>query len=234
MDLDIARRVLHLPFVPGLSLPCCVQTGDISGDTIGDVSANSGAGAGFQPVPDRQACEALWDRYAMPQHIRNHSIQVAAITITLGELLAQRGVRLSLQTLLAGALLHDIAKIYSVHYPGDHAQTGAAIAVRETHNYLIGQMVYHHVGWPWAVDIYNEQSLHALLLDYADKRVRHDQIVTLEERFADLRQRYGRSERSLAMIEFSRLQGYEIEKALSERLEVSVNEYPFDSGRLVP
>jgi hypothetical protein len=140
---------------------------------------------------------------------------------------------LSRPALLAGALLHDLAKIYTVDYPGDHAQIGAAVAVRETRNYLVGQMIYHHVGWPWEVDINNDYLLHVLLLDYADKRVKHDRIVPLEERFADLRLRYGRNERSLAAIAFSQLQGQEIELALSRRLEVPVDEYPFDSGRLV-
>jgi putative nucleotidyltransferase with HDIG domain len=186
------------------------------------------------PAPGRGECEGLWDHYAMPPHIRAHSTQVARVTLTLAELLARRGASLSMPALLAGALLHDIAKIYTVNYPGDHAQIGAAIAVRETHNYMVGQMIYHHVGWPWKVDMHNGYLLHILLLDYADKRVKHDRIVTLEERFADLRQRYGRSERSLKAIAFSHLQGQEIEKALSERLEVAINEYPFDSGRLVP
>jgi putative nucleotidyltransferase with HDIG domain len=215
--LDAARGMLSLPLRSGLCFP------------FGSVEEALKA-----PSPGRAECEGLWDNYAMPPHIRAHSTQVARVTLTLAELLVQRGVSLSIPALLAAALLHDIAKIYTVNYPGDHAQIGAAIAVRETHNYMIGQMIYHHVGWPWKVDMQNVYLLHILLLDYADKRVKHDKIVTLEERFTDLRQRYGRSERSLNAIAFSHRQGQEIEKALSECLEVSINEYPFDSGRLVP
>jgi putative nucleotidyltransferase with HDIG domain len=215
--LDLAQQMLFLPLSPKLHFP------------VG--SAQEALGA---PSPGRRECEALWNRYSMPRHIRAHSLLVAAVTLGLGELLMQRGARLSRPALLAGALLHDLAKIYTVDYPGDHAQIGAAIAVRETRNYMVGQMIYHHVGWPWEVDINNDYLLHVLLLDYADKRVKHDSIVTLEERFADLRQRYGRTERSLAAIAFSQLQGLEIEQALSRRLEVPVNEYPFDRGRLVP
>jgi putative nucleotidyltransferase with HDIG domain len=170
----------------------------------------------------------------MPPHIRAHSRRVAVVALALGELLAQKGARLSMPALLAGALLHDLAKIYTVEYSGDHAQIGAAIVVCETRNYLVGQMVYHHVGWPWQADTGNDYLLHVLLLNYADKRVKHDRIVTLEERFADLRQRYGRTERSRSAIACSYLQGREIEQALSERLEVQVDEYSFDSRRLVP
>jgi hypothetical protein len=214
---DTGKSWLFLPLKPGLSFPVIPWEEALSA-----------------PVPDKRECESLWERYSMPPHIRAHSNLVAAVALTLGELLARKGARLSRPALLAGALLHDLAKIYTVDYPGDHAQIGAAVVVRETRNYLVGQMVYHHVGWPWQADIGNDYLLHVLLVNYADKRVKHDRIVTLEERFADLRQRYGRTGRSRSAIACSYLQGREIEQALSRRLEVPVYEYPFDSRRLVP
>ena len=185
------------------------------------------------PRPDRQACQALWDRYAMPQHIRNHSRQVTRVMLSLGELLLRRGRDMVLPYLLAGGLLHDLAKIYTIRHGGDHAQLGAALVLRETGNPLLAQMVYHHVGWPWRVDISNDHALHVLLTGYADKRVRHDAIVNLEERFVDLRARYGKTECSRNALARAYLQAQEIETKLSELLEVSLSEYSFDSGRLV-
>ncbi len=40
----------------------------------------------------------------------------------------------------------------------------------------------------------------AEVVNYADKRVLHDAVVTLEERFADLKVRYGRTSEALARI----------------------------------
>ena len=205
----------YIPFVPGISLP------------------PQGPLTDFQPAPDRAACEALWDRYAVPAHIREHCQGVAHILEVLGALIIKRGARLDPVMLLAGGLLHDIAKMYTVNYPGDHAQMGAAIVLRETRHYRLAQMVYHHVEWPWRADIDNDAILPILMLIYADKRVTHNKIVTLDERFTDLFARYGHTERRRLMIERSRQQGLEIEKALSERLEVRLDEYSFDSGRLV-
>lgn len=209
----------YLPFVPGISLP------DPPDAEFSFQSA--------PPSPGLEECEALWERYNVPQHIREHCRGVAHILEVLGELAIARGARLDRATLLAGGLLHDIAKMYTVRYPGDHAQMGAAIVLRETRNYRLAQMVYHHVEWPWEPDVGNDLILPVLMLVYADKRVTHDRIVTLDERFTDLFQRYGKTERRRAMIERSRQQGLEIEKALSKRLEVKINEYPFDRGRLV-
>ena len=39
------------------------------------------------------------------------------------------------------------------------------------------------------------------VVNYADKRVRHDQIVSLEERFQDLKNRYGKDQRSIHYLE---------------------------------
>lgn len=188
---------------------------------------------GLEHAPDLDACTALWDKYSMPGNIRDHSMQVALIVATLGAMALEKGASLSRPVILAGALLHDIAKIYTIQHGGDHAQLGAAIARRETRNYCIAGMVYHHVHWPWQIDVFNDRMLAPLLLVYADKRVMHDRIVNIEERFEDLIKRYGRTEHSRAMLLLSKEQGIQIEKALSRRLEVSLNEYSFDCRRLV-
>ncbi|MDR1126149.1 MAG: HDIG domain-containing protein [Deltaproteobacteria bacterium] len=185
------------------------------------------------PTPDQKACLALWDRYGVPEHIRNHSRQVTRVMLDAGELLRNRGRDLMPPYLLAGGLLHDLAKMYTIKHGGDHAQLGAAVVLRETRNPLVAQMVYHHVGWPWRVDITNDHALHVLLAGYADKRVQHDRIVSLEERFADLLERYGKTERSRNSLAHAFLQAKEIETKLSELLEVALHEYSFNSRRLV-
>ncbi|MDR2892567.1 MAG: HD domain-containing protein [Deltaproteobacteria bacterium] len=221
----VAARYTYLPFVPGISLPePPAAPASFSGSAQTD-----GADAGYQPAPTPEECFRLWDRYAVPPHIRDHCRQVALVLTGVGDLAIERGAVLSRSTLLSGGLLHDIAKMYTVHYPGNHAQIGAAVVLRETGNYLLSQMVYHHVNWPWEIDVYNDRILHVLLMSYADKRVMHDRIVSLEDRFADLKERYGHNERSLAMLTLAHRQAVEVEAALSRRLEVKINEYNFGS-----
>ncbi len=173
----------------------------------------------FPPANDHglrdEDCYALWEKYAMPENIRRHSRLVAHIAQILAELAVQKGVRLSIADVRASALLHDLGKLYSILYGGSHAQLGAAWVVAETRNYGIAQGVFHHVHWPWPVRVEASICSLPLLVLYADKRVRHDQEVTIEARFQDLQVRYGVNQDARASIKASFGQIRAIEEALS-------------------
>lgn len=211
------RKDLDLPFVPALFPLRRPEAGS----------------ATDEPAPGQDECAALWDKYAMLPNVRDHSSQVGLVVACLGARLEAAGLRVDRPLVLAGALLHDLAKSYTIRYGGSHSQLGAGWVVQETGNYRLAQMVYHHVHWPWELDIENESMLPGLLVLYADKRVKHDRIVTLEERFDDLMRRYGVNAVARAHIRQSHEQGLVLEKALSKRLGVAVDEYSFDCRRLV-
>ncbi|GAB6176367.1 HDIG domain-containing protein [Desulfobaculum senezii] len=185
-------------------------------------------------VPDDDTCTAYWDLRSMPEHIRNHSRQVARVATAIAERAAQRGLidgQPAVRLVRASALLHDIAKIYCIEHGGHHSQLGAAWAMEHTGNPLLSQGVLHHVWWPYTVDVV--RYFLPLVVLYADKRVRHDAIVPLGVRFADILERYGKSEMARSRIERSMQQTMAIEKSLNEHLEVNLNACTFDSGRLV-
>jgi len=186
----------------------------------------------WRAAPSEEGCRALWDRYAMPEHIRIHSEQVARFSVILAELAVLRGCAVPVEEVRACALLHDIAKSYTLRYGGSHAQLGAAWALAETGHAGIAQGILHHVYWPWPL---REETLCTLpiLVLYADKRTRHADFVTLEERFADLAVRYGIHAQARQGIETSRRQAVGIERALSARLGMELDAYTPDSGRLV-
>ncbi len=52
------------------------------------------------------------------------------------------------------------------------------------------------------------------MVNYADKRVRHDQIVSLRERFLDLKDRYGRGPEALRYLEALERESFEIERKI--------------------
>ncbi len=190
------------------------------------------------PVPDAAACHALWDRYAMPEHIRAHSSMVADMAMALARAAMadgtgrEDGADLHLPSVLACALLHDIAKDYTIRFGGNHAQLGGAWTLHETGNPRIAQGVMHHVHWPWRVDVAVPQWLMPLIIIYADKRVKHDRLVKLEERFDDLIERYGRTERIRERIRESHEQAVDIERALSARLGVPLHDTGLRGGQL--
>ncbi len=98
---------------------------------------------------------------------------------------------LDLHLLEAGALLHDIAKTATLDNGGEHARLGAEWLIDLGYP-AVAEIVREHV-WlsrdpaePWPLR-------EVEIVNYADKRVLHNLVVTLNQRFVDLRSRYGRT-----------------------------------------
>lgn len=185
------------------------------------------------PVPDEAECIRHWDECAMPDHIREHSRLVGEISRDIALVAEEQGVVKPgfARVVYASGLLHDLAKMYCVEHGGNHAQLGAAWVLDRTGSPAIAQGVLHHVWWPFPVD--PTKYFLPLAVQYADKRVAHQSIVSLGARFTDLIERYGKTELARERIGMSHEQGQAIEHTLSELLGVKLNACPFDSGRLV-
>ena len=130
----------------------------------------------------------------MLENIIHHSTEVANVALYLSTELNKRGQRIDLLLVEAASLLHDLTKTDSFKTKEDHAWTGSR---------LLKEMGYEEVGGVVAQHIWLSHDVDPLLVseeevvNYADKRVMHDRIVSLEERFNDLRDRYGRDQRGM-------------------------------------
>lgn len=190
-------------------------------------------------IPSDGECRVWWDEFGMLEHIKVHSELVAGVATTLAEMAADRGLGNPdslprddfVQSVRAAALLHDLGKTWSIAHGGNHSQLGAAWVMELTRNPRIAQGVVHHVHWPGEVDA--QRYFLPLAVIYADKRVKHDRIVGINERFEDLYARYGHTDRSRALIRRSHDQGKELERLFSIILGEEIHEYPFDRRRLV-
>lgn len=176
-------------------------------------------------VPTMQECFRLWNKYQMMPHIKAHCLTVARTALTLAKRFELAGRPLREDLVLASALLHDLAKSYTIYYGGDHAKLGAAWVMQEIQNPVIAQAVIAHVLWFFdegeqAIDK-NPCTL-PILISYADKRVQHDKIVTLDERFEDLIKRYGTSQDKIDLININYEQSKKMENALM-RFGVDIN-----------
>ncbi|MFW6055546.1 MAG: HD domain-containing protein [Thermodesulfobacteriota bacterium] len=166
----------------------------------------------------------------LPQ-IRDHSLLVAAVALQIAEMARTKGLPVSRRQVEASALLHDLAKTYTIRHGGNHSQLGGAWVVNLTGNLAVAQAVIHHVHWPGEIVV--QKHLLPLLILYADKRVKHDGIVYIEDRFEDLFVRYGINEHRIKLMQRSLEQTRTIENKLSQELEVDLYAYPFDSRGLV-
>ncbi len=175
----------------------------------------------------------------MLPHIRRHSALVAAVATQLAELAVAAGHQIApdmpphdtVRLVRASALLHDLGKTYCIAHGGNHCQVGAAWAMECTSNPRLAQGVLHHVYWPGPLD--PQAHFVPLAVSYSDKRVRHEEIVSVEERFTDFLHRYGHTPQSREHIHRTWRQARELENILSHYLGVPLHEYPFDCRRLV-
>lgn len=146
-----------------------------------------------KPVPTINQCLQYIERYEMLANIRDHSFMVARVAKTLVEGLgAAAAVVPPTDEVLAGALLHDIAKTRCLNNNSHHAEDGQNIC-NELGHPEIGQIVVEHVILgQFDEDAYRNGIFGAKeLVYYADKRVRHDQVVSLDDRLDYIIERYG-------------------------------------------
>lgn len=146
-------------------------------------------------IPTIHQCYSLMDEYAMLANIRAHSLMVARVAALLVQKLAGPSRPLPQDLVLAGALLHDIAKTPCLEGRCDHARHGSAIC--HQHGYPeVAELIQEHVMLKeFSPKRYSKGLFFPKeLVFYADKRVRHDQIVSLGERLDYILGHYGRDD----------------------------------------
>ncbi|MDR3176544.1 MAG: HDIG domain-containing protein [Desulfovibrio sp.] len=187
---------------------------------------------GLVLIPGDEDCKALWERYSMPEHIRDHSARVAEMAEALVRRAVVLGMKVNVEAVRAAGLLHDLGKAWSISRGGNHAQLGAAWVMRETRNAPIARAVLFHVFWPFPEKCDEAHFMIAAVI-YADKRTLHDGFVSLEDRHADLLERYGVNEAARGRIQAAHMQGVRIEENLSRRLGLELHDHVPEQGRLV-
>ena len=164
-------------------------------------------------IPNRQTCLDLIDASDMLPHIKKHSHAVCRVAVTIAQALNTQGTHYDLAEIEAAALLHDITKTRSLTTAENHSLTGAAtVAARGYHS--VADIIRQHV----TPDKNGHIVTAAEIVSYADKRVLHDQVVPLHERFAYLKTRYGKSQQDMRRIDAARQRTEDIEQRIVDML----------------
>lgn len=180
--------------------------------------------------PSIDECFGYFDQFEMLDNIREHSMQVARVALVLQEGLADKIDAPARGIIAAGALLHDIAKTLCLNENCRHG--------------IVGKEICEDLGYPEIGDIVQQ---HVILKDfkehnykrgiftagelvyYSDKRVRHDQIVSLQDRFDYIMDVYGnRSPQSAEIIKRSCRECLLLEKYIYSFTDFS----PYDVSEL--
>ena len=169
-------------------------------------------------IPTEEECYKLMREYNMYDHIINHSIMVNRIALHISHELNKVGESLDISKVQAGALLHDITKTRSISTHEDHAVTGSHL-VKELGFESISEIILQHVRMDHNC---NSSSVTEIeVVNYSDKRVMHERVVTLEERFVDLIKRYGVPEDRVYLINQSKQKAFQLEKKIFSKLNIT-------------
>lgn len=144
--------------------------------------------ASHSSIPGVSLCFELMEQYDMLPNIREHSIMVARVAEIITSSLIRAGHALSLETVIAGALLHDIGKTACLDNDDDHAVIGSEICLAHDLERIADIVAEHVILKNFAPENgFGEKEI----VYYADKRVNHNQVVSLQQRLAYILERYG-------------------------------------------
>ena len=125
----------------------------------------------------------------MMDHIVVHSMQVCRVATVLAENLIPAGIQLNSDLIRAAALLHDITKTRSFQTQENHAETGGEYLTERGYP-EVGSLVRQHVRldeYPLTVSL-----AEAVIINYADKRVLHENVVSLDKRLEYILEKYAK------------------------------------------
>jgi uncharacterized protein len=170
-------------------------------------------------IPSPEECDELMAKYSMLPNIVAHSRQVMRVSLAITDNV-KKGVAINRDMIIAAALLHDITKTRSLKTREPHDQSGGEL-LRELGFVSIGEIVKQHV---ILLDFDPKARLkESEIINYADKRVMHDRIVSLAERVQDLIQRYGATEEIKNRIRQNEIQVIAIENKIAGSIAIDLD-----------
>ncbi|OGR28412.1 MAG: metal-dependent phosphohydrolase [Desulfobacterales bacterium RIFOXYA12_FULL_46_15] len=141
-------------------------------------------------ILSRTDCFKLIKTMDMMDHIIDHSVMVTNVTFFLCLQLKKKIPKINTELATSAALLHDITKTRSFHTKENHPETGGSLLTDMGYP-EVGSIIRQHV----ILDSYISDSpvSEQEIVNYSDKRVLHDRVVSLNERLEYIRLRYGKT-----------------------------------------
>lgn len=170
-------------------------------------------------TPSLQKVQEILDMFYTPEHVCNHSKQVARTAEECVQNLLSRGEIIDASFVHAASILHDMVRYVDFEelkrdgfleevteerwnfwtsmrekYKGEH-HADVAEEILTTLGYAeLGSVIQKHKSQLILHEKDSPNTLAEKCLYYADKRVLHDQIVSIQKRYQDARIRYARED----------------------------------------
>lgn len=191
-------------------------------------------------MTDQQVTRII-EEFHMPLHVRRHCAAVANFAVELGQKLLQRGEKIDLTLLRHAALIHDLVRVIDFRTfapeqfpdPVKNEEIAFWEKLREKYRGLgheeVAAQILRERGFPEIASLIKKHRYRQILegfdsweekvLYYADKRVKHDKVVSLQERLTDGRERNApETKRTLEAGELDR-KIFDLEKEILGKIE---------------
>ena len=136
-------------------------------------------------IPTQEQCLKILKDSNVPDNIIAHTTKVCEFSMKIVDLLERKGIKVDRNLVAAGALLHDVKKLS----PSDHIVEGyefiKSLGYPEVANIMKKHGLVHVENEEFTPKTWEEK-----IVFYADKRVKNDKIVSLDERFEYAKKRY--------------------------------------------
>lgn len=149
-------------------------------------------------MPSEEECLKILKANGVPENIIKHSIKVKELALEICETIKSRGIEVNEKLVVAGALLHDLDKAKTLNSEKkDHGKV-AAKELEKLGMKSVAEIVRKHL----LENLLRGEikTIEEKIIFYADKRVQDDKVVSLDERFEYLKERYGLKDSSIMKI----------------------------------
>ncbi|WDP88750.1 MAG: HD domain-containing protein [Desulfobacter sp.] len=174
-------------------------------------------------LPTDKECFRIIKEMEMMDHIIDHSVMVSNVAVCLCRGMRRTSPELNEDLIRTAALLHDITKTRSFSTGEIHSETGGGL-MREMGYPEIGEIIRQHV-------ILDHNSpdgpvSESEIVNYADKRVLHDQVVSLDQRLEYIVRKYGKKTQFRPLIQKMWDATTALEKKIFRKLPFPPEELP--------
>ena len=135
-------------------------------------------------IPSKEECLSILAKNKTPSNVIGHSKAVCKVAEEIADNLIKKGIKVDKKLVIAAALLHDVEREKK-----DHIIEGAKL-IRKMGFPEVAKVISKHSLYKIENPLKQPHTYEEKIVFYADKRVKGSKIVSLEERFADLKKRY--------------------------------------------
>ena len=136
-------------------------------------------------TPTREECLKILKENNVPDNIIAHSRQVCGVALKIAGLLEKRRIKVDKGLVAAGALLHDVKKASQ----DDHVAEGFKL-LKSLGFGEVAEVIKKHGLYNLDKEEFVPKTWEEKIVFYADKRAKGDRIVSVDERFEYIKQRY--------------------------------------------